>query len=55
MHTCLLEKETLENKDCIVIDCCYLFLGSHTKNEKNKKKYIKKYSEEIQKIIEVRK
>jgi len=42
MHTCLLEKETLENKDCIVIDCCYLFLGSHTKNEKNKKNIYQK-------------
>jgi len=33
--------------------CCYLFLGSYKK--KYKKIYIKKYSEEIQKIIGARK
>ena len=35
--------------------CCYPFLGSHKKNEKIQKICIKKYSEEIQKIIGVRK
>jgi len=35
--------------------CCYPFLGSHTKNEKIQNIYIKKYSEEIQKVIGVRK
>ena len=60
----MLEKETLENKNCIVIDenkkvnqleeenkycividCCYLFLGSHIKNEKNAKKIYQKIFE----------
>jgi hypothetical protein len=40
-------------------NCCYPFLGSHKKKKfwkwENTKKYIKKYSKEIQKIIGARK
>ena len=55
MFSCFSISSSISDDDGVVDDCCYLFLGFHKKNKKLQKIKIKKYSEEIQKIILVRK
>jgi hypothetical protein len=45
----------IHSTDVVQHNCCYPFLNSHEKKEKIQKTNIKKYLEEIQKIIGARK